>query len=170
MGKKGSRPRGKYQEHVTGYRYYVGMHLIICHIVPDALRQINVGQYNVWHGNLRDTGTIFVYRPELYQDKGGGVACYVDIEFGKEDQDQNEYLGRILGFDNISAHRGVMGAVLNQVYIGDSPYADPWHFAVERTNTFDQWIPEKSPIPYIGKDPVADTIIAGVRRTGLPEE
>jgi len=168
MGKEKGSPGGTIQKDITGYRYFVGMHLVLCHAVPDGVRQINVGEEPVWHGNIRETGTIFVNRPGLYEDHGG-VACYVDIEFGDEDQDQNEYLGRILGFDNISANRGVLGAVLNQVYVGDSPYIDPWSFAVERVNTFDKWYSEKASIPYVGKDPVDDVIIAGVRRTGLSE-
>lgn len=157
------------QSQFSGYNYFVGMHLITCHGIIDAIRQIMVGQHKVWYGNVRESQTIFVNRPKEF-GKRGGVKCYVDAEFGEEDQDQNAYLVEQLGQENVPAYRGLTGFVLNQVYVGKSPTIDPWSFLIERTNTFDKWRSDISAIMQTENlYKFGSEEISGVRRTGLSE-
>lgn len=168
MGKDGTKIRTT----ISGYYYYVGMHLVTCHSLIDAVRLVNVGKYSVWEGNVRQSATVLINRPRVFGEEEGGVKCYVDFEFGEEDQDQNPYLVEQLGIDKVSAFRGVTSFVLNQVYVGKSPHIKPWSFFIERTNTFDEWRPDISAIFYIHRadEPGGrDYEIHGVKRTGLSE-
>ncbi|MFW6002388.1 MAG: hypothetical protein ACOCQD_03530 [archaeon] len=164
MGKKGDEGPST---QTSGYNYFVGMHLIACHGIVDAVRQIMVGQHKVWQGNVRESKPIFVNRPKEF-GKRGGVKCSVDAEFGEEDQDQNDYLVEQLGQKNVPTYRGLMGFVLNQVYVGKSPTIDPWSFLIERTNTFDKWYSNISAIMQVeNMREFGSYEISGVRRTGL---
>lgn len=111
--------------------------------------------------------------------KEGGVSGVVDLMFGDITQDQNIYLKdgvpgytmgddwfielvRILLFgqpkssswaglgDDIPAFRGLFSAILNQVYIGTSPYLKPWSFFLKRVckqiSGDIQWYKEKAVI------------------------
>jgi hypothetical protein len=138
------------QTTIVGYQYFVGMHMICCHSRPNAVKRVRVGEEDVWYGDVRENITIYVNRPEAFRkSQEGGIKCYVDVEFGEDDQEQNEYLLYNLNPDHVSAHRGVLGFVLNQVFVGESPYIKPWSFLIERTKTFDDWYSEKATIPYL---------------------
>ena len=138
------------QKTIVGYQYFVGMHMICCHSRPNAVKRVRVGEEDVWYGDVRENATIFVNRPEAFRkSQEGGVKCYVDIEFGEDDQEQNEYLLYNLDPNHVPAYRGVLGFVLNQVFVGESPYIKPWSFLIERTKTSDDWYSEKATIPYL---------------------
>lgn len=80
--------------------------------------------------------TIFIVVPDLFggQKKEGGIRGNVDLLFGASDQTRNPYL--VTNLDaNIPAFRGSMGFVLNQVYVGTSPYIKPWAFFCRRLLT-----------------------------------
>ncbi len=66
--------------------------------------------------------------------KEGGIRGSVDILFGASDQGQNPYLLSRLDHD-LPAFRGSTGFVLNQVYIGTSPYPKSWSFFWRRVLT-----------------------------------
>jgi hypothetical protein len=76
----------------------------------------------------------------------GGISGDVDVEFGDANQGANAYLVEQLGADYVSGHRGVLGFVLKQVYVGNSPYIKPWAFLIENTNFRHEWYPAKKSI------------------------
>lgn len=82
--------------------------------------------------------------------KEGGIRGKVHLLFGASDQAQNSYLVSRLSDANLPAFRGSMGFVLNQVYIGTSPYPKPWSFFCRRllkqVSGDAQWYIEKAVI------------------------
>jgi hypothetical protein len=77
------------------------------------------------------------------------IQIFLDLLFGDLTQTQNPYLVARLDSD-IPAFRGLFSAILNQVYIGTSPYIRPWSFFCKRVakqiNGDNQWYREKAVI------------------------
>ena len=125
---------GSKKKVTIGYKYYLGMHMVICHGPIDSLTRIDVAERTAWSGNVTGTSTIYIDQPELFggEQKEGGIKGYVDIEMGLSTQPKNSYLTSKLGAV-IPAFRGVVGIVLNQVYLtAITPYPKPWSFLVKR--------------------------------------
>jgi len=122
-------------EYTTGYRYFLGVHMIACHGPVDAVMGMKTDDYEVWNGNLSTSEQIDIDLPDLYggKTKEGGVSGDIDIEFGNDDQGQNSYLLARFGA-MIPAFRGVVGFVLRQCYLGDSHYLKPWAFRIRNTS------------------------------------
>lgn len=118
----------------VGYRYYLGVHNILCHGPIDSLSEIIVGERSAWTGNVTSNTTIQVDAAELFggEDREGGVAGPVDIMMGAITQPVNSYLAGLHGPD-IPAYRGVVSAVFRQFYwAAMNPYFKaPW-FRVRR--------------------------------------
>lgn len=124
---------GKKKKVVVGYRYYLGMHLIICHGPVDAVTGLMTGDYLAWTGNVTSNAQVSINQPNLYGGKSreGGISGKLDIEFGGAAQSANTYLASVLG--DIPAFRSVVGLVSRKMYLGDSPYLKPWAIRGRRT-------------------------------------
>ena len=74
---------GKSGGGITGYKYYIGMHLALCHGPIDELQMITVGEREAWSGNSSG-GQISIDAPELFggDDREGGVSGEVDVLMG----------------------------------------------------------------------------------------
>ena len=122
---KAIRKRSGFSKVVVGHKYYIGMHLVLCHAPSDGesitLHEIWIGDQLKWSGSSSG-GAISI----------DGVGT-VDFLPGDELQGQNAYLASKLGPD-VPAFRGIASVVLRQVYIGDSPYMENWSFVVSRVN------------------------------------
>lgn len=133
-----------------GYKYSLGMHMVLCHGPVDKITQIDVDTRAAWTG-LTTGGQLSIIQPSLFggDEREGGVSGLVDIEMGGPAQGQNSYLLGKLG-SMVPAHRGVVGAVLRQVYLGTSPYLKRWSFWVSRIHTrqngLAQWYDAKAEI------------------------
>lgn len=133
----------------VGYQYYLGIHMALCHGPVDKITRIKVDDRDAWVGSTPG-GTINVYAPDLFGGEGreGGISGAVDIEMGRDDQLENEYLQSKL--QDTPAFRGVTCAVLNQVYMGNNPYMKPWSFTAQRIhvrqNGLAQWYDSKAEI------------------------
>lgn len=132
----------------VGYKYSLGLHMVLCHGPVDNISKIVVDGRPAWTG-LSTGGNISVNAPNHFggEDKEGGISGTVQVEMGASTQPRNSYLQSKIG-SNIPAYRGVVGMVLNQVYIGMSPYLKPWSFWATRiatkTNGQPQWYLAKS--------------------------
>ncbi len=141
---------GSSKKVTVGYKYYLGAHLILCHGPVDKITRIEVDGKTAWSGNATG-GPISINAPNLFGGEGreGGVSGTVDIEMGRPNQGRNAYLQGRLGSD-IPAYRGVVGAVLRQVYVGLNPYLKRWAFWASRIHTRQngqpQWYDEKAEI------------------------
>ena len=120
----------------VGYKYYVGMHMALCHGPCDKLVQVRVGGKTAWVGN-HTGGALTINKPSLFggEKREGGIEGQIDIDMGGPDQGQNSYLAAKLGSSLLPAFRGVMCAVLRQVYIGMNPYLKDWGWLVQRIHT-----------------------------------
>lgn len=141
---------GSSKKVTVGYKYYLGMHMILCHGPVDKVTRIEVDGKTAWSGNGTG-GPIYVNSPNLFggEEREGGIQGTVDIDMGGPLQGRNTYLQGQLGAD-IPAYRGVLGAVLRQVYVGLNPYLKRWAFWASRIhvrqNGIPQWYDEKSEI------------------------
>lgn len=137
---------GSSKKQTVGYRYYLGMHLAICHGPVDAVTEIQVGERQAWSGSLAASGRINLAAPELFggEKREGGVLGAVDVAFGEETQTANDYLQAKVGTPQ-PAYRGILGLILRQVYIAaNNPYIKPWAVRVKRC--FRGWYPAKAEI------------------------
>lgn len=119
---------------VIGYKYYLGMHMVICHGPVDSFQKIIVGEREAWSGNVTSSQQITVSASSLFggDKKEGGISGAIDIMMGESSQVANDYLTTQLG-SPMPAFRGVLSAVLRRVYIcAMSAYPKPWSFKVKR--------------------------------------
>jgi len=136
----GGRSKGGGSQ-VVGFRYRMGLHLVLCQGPVDAVQEIQAGERTAWGSDTRaplrlwhGIGTAFINRPELFGGEGreGGVVGCCDILPGDAGQVRNDYLMSQLGPD-VPAFRGVLSLVARQVYYAaNNPYIKPWAVRVRR--------------------------------------
>lgn len=133
---------GSSKKQTVGYKYYLGIHMVLCHGPVDAVTRIEVAERTAWSGT-NTGGTININAPNLFggEEREGGIQGPVDMEFGAPSQGRNSYLQGRLGSD-IPAYRGVLAAVLRQVYIGTNPYLKRWAIWARRINVRQNGIPQ----------------------------
>lgn len=125
---------GKQKSVTIGYKYFMGVHMAMCHGPVDAILKILVGDREAWSGNVTSSSRIYINAPGLFggEKKEGGIVGYVDLAFGEATQAKNPYLQSVLG-NVIPAFRGVTSAIANKVYLAAmSPYPKPWSFVIQR--------------------------------------
>lgn len=127
----------------VGYKYYLGMHMVLAHDI-DSITKLETDGKELWSGTSTG-GTITINAPEIFggNKSGGGVTGTVDFERGLSSQAQNAYLQSVLGTD-IPAYRGVACLVLNQVYLGNSEYIKMWDIWAKKI--YDDWYSAKAAI------------------------
>ncbi|WP_165856724.1 phage tail protein [Marinobacter sp. JSM 1782161] len=141
---------GSSKKTTVGYKYYLGVHMILCYGPIDLVRRILVDDRKAWEG-VSTGGRISVDKPELFGGgtREGGISGNIDFEQGASDQLPNDYLESITGYD-LPGYRGVVGMVLRQCYLGNNPYLKKWAFRAQRVHTrqngIAQWYDEKAPI------------------------
>lgn len=110
----------------VGYKYYLGIHMVLCHGPVDNISKITIDDRTAWEGTSTG-GTITVNKPDLFggEAREGGVSGNIDVDMGETTQGQNSYLVSKLGA-LIPNYRGVVSLVLNQFYIGNNPYLKKW--------------------------------------------
>lgn len=142
---------GSSKKVTVGYKYYLGMHMILCHGPVDKLIRIFVDKRAAWSG-ASTGGQLSVNADNLFggESREGGVSGTVDFETGGPSQTKNSYLQSKLGAD-VPAFRGVAGLVLRQCYLGINPYLKAWSARVQRIhvrqNGIPQWYDEKAEPP-----------------------
>lgn len=144
---------GSSKKQTAGYKYYLGMHMILCHGPVDRLLRIRVDEKNAWLGDQKGSGAINVSAESLFggESREGGVSGTVDFEVGGPTQGKNGYLASKVESD-VPNFRGVVGAVLRQVYLGLNPYPKKWDFRISRVhvrqNGLAQWYDAKAEIEH----------------------
>lgn len=116
--------------------------MALCHGPIDRVGAIFVDNKVAWTGEGTE-GTITIDAPELFggTSREGGISGDVDLSFGGPDQNRNTYLQSQLG-DAIPAFRGVVSAILKQVYMGTNYYLKPWSFQAQRIHVRQDGIPQ----------------------------
>lgn len=142
---------GSSKSQTVGYRYYVGVHMILSHGPIDRLLRVQVDERTAWQGNQSGSAQISINSPELFggESREGGIQGAMDFEDGSLTQGKNSYLLSKLG-SLIPAFRGVTGVVLRQMYMGLNPYLKTWSFRISRVHTrqkgIAQWYDAKAEI------------------------
>jgi hypothetical protein len=95
---------------VVGHKYFVGLHLVLCHGQIDALTEIAFDDKVAWTGAAKDT-TIRIILPELFGpvDEEGGLVAEIDVLSGHPAQAASAYLQTRL--TDVPAYRGVSALV-----------------------------------------------------------
>lgn len=152
----GSPTNSVYQ--TIGHKYKLGVNFHVTEGVTDGIKQIRVGKKLIWPDpdsktTLQADGatTISINEPNIFggDESEGGIVGTVRVQYGYASQSVNSYRASILG-SNISADRGVTSVTLEKVYLGTSPYINPWSFLVKRTDVLTdgspQWYSSKADI------------------------
>jgi hypothetical protein len=143
---------GSSKSQTVGYKYYVGVHMVLCHGPVDSLLRVKVDERIAWLGAQQGSGQITINSPDLFggESREGGIQGAMDFEVGSLTQTQNGYLLSKLG-SLVPAFRGVAGVVLRHMYMGLNPYLKTWSFRLSRIHTrqkgLAQWYDAKSAIP-----------------------
>lgn len=133
---------GSSKKQTVGYKYYLGLHMILCHGPVDKIVRIRVDEKDAWLGN-RKSGAIMINKPDLFggESREGGIQGQLDFEPGEPTQVTNPYLQTVLG-GLVPAFRGVCGVVLRRMYVGMNPYLKKWDFRVSRVMVRQDGIPQ----------------------------
>lgn len=144
---------GSSKSSTVGYKYNVGIHMVLCHGIADGWLRVRVDKKSVWSSTSASLGGISVNLPKLFggEDREGGIIGNIDIQDGNPSQAANSYLTSVLGA-TIPAFRGVVGVIFKKVYTGTTPYLKKWDFRIQRifkrADNAAQWYSGKAGIPY----------------------
>lgn len=96
----------------VGYKYHMGVQVVVCHGPVDSVRRIMIGERTAWSGNVTSNTTIEINQPELFggDSREGGVVGQVDIMMGAGTQGRNPYLQAFQG-NNCPGYRGLLSLV-----------------------------------------------------------
>src|SRR5688500_5959732 len=102
---------GSSKKQTVGYKYHLGMHMILCHGPIDFFSSIKVDDRPTWNGQVQD-GTVTIAAENLFggESREGGVSGPVKFCSGKPDQVADSYLEEHCG-PLVPAYRGVAGAI-----------------------------------------------------------
>jgi len=146
----GSRKRKK---QIVGYRYYMGMHLVLCHGPVDDIIELRMQGRTFWSGSVAgfNSNRLQISRPNLFggEKREGGISGAIDVLLGEATQTPNDYLqSRMAGGGTTPAFRGVVGLVLRKCYLAaNNPYLKPISARVRRF--FSGWDPAApNPLDY----------------------
>ena len=141
---------GKKKKVTIGYRYFLGIHFVLCHGEVDAITAVSVDDRSVWTGSLA-AGQGYINQPDLFggEKREGGIQGYFDHAVGSTSQGKNDYLMSVIGSD-VPAYRRVCSIILRQMYVGTNPYLKKWGFRarriMKRSDGNTQWYTAKAAI------------------------
>lgn len=132
---------GRSKKQTVGYRYRIGLHLVLCQGPVDAVQEIQIGDRTAWGDASRASlptghglGRVRIDRPTLFggDEREGGVVGDLDVLSGDATQGRNDYLMSLLG-PAIPAFRGVLSVVARKIlFAANNPYLKPWAVRVRR--------------------------------------
>ena len=134
-------------------KYYATLEQVICMSPADAIVEIEINDEKAWVDPIVNNKEFYIDKPELFGGKSseGGVQGWCEARFGNTDQPKSSYLAEKIS-DILSATRGVVSVVAKNFYLGQNPYAKPWHFRVKSTlknaDYTDNWYKSKATISY----------------------
>lgn len=136
---------GAGKKQTIGYRYYVGLHMVLCR-QADALIEIKMSAKQAWRGSVA-SGQGFFNKPNLFggDEREGGVSGFFDFLNGGPTQAINTYLAGVLGALT-PAFRGAVSLVFRRPYlVANSARLPTMQFKVLNTVGIHRgWYPEKA--------------------------
>lgn len=132
---------GRSKKQTVGYRYRMGLHLVLCQGPVDAVQEIQMGDRTAWGDADRaplasghGLASLWIDKPTLFggDEREGGVVGTIDVLSGHAGQGRNDYLMSRLG-PSIPAFRGVLSLVARKIlFAANNPYIKPWAVRVRR--------------------------------------
>lgn len=132
---------GSSKKQTVGYRYRIGLHLVLCQGPVDVVQEIRIGERSAWGDASRaplpaghGIGRLSIDKPTLFggDEREGGVVGEIDVLDGAPTQGRNDYLMGRLGAA-IPAFRGVLSLVARKIlFSANNPYLKPWAVRVRR--------------------------------------
>lgn len=125
---------GSGKTQTVGYRYFMGLHMGLCHGPIDALLEIRAGDRTAWSGTQSASGSISINAPDLFggEAREGGLQGTLDVMMGESTQAANAYLTAQQGTPQ-PAYRGILGLVYRSGLVAcNNPYVKPWAFRLRR--------------------------------------
>lgn len=160
---------GRRKKQTVGYRYRIGMHLVLCQGPVDVVQEIQIGDRTAWGDASRvplpsghGLGRLRIDRPTLFggDEREGGVVGDLDVLAGSAAQDRNDYLMSRLGAA-IPAFRGVLSIVARKIlFAANNPYLKPWAVRVRRFRqgwSGPAWHPQRAEVLQSVWNPRAET-------------
>lgn len=135
LDKQAVRKRSMFSSTVVGYRYYLGLHYVLCYGPVDAFLRWQWDDKTAWSGSRTTSGTEYIDLPKLFGGKNGegGLQGYFDVMMGEQSQTINTYLNANWTHGaTMPAYRGVLSVVWKGGYVGRSQYLKPVSFVVKR--------------------------------------
>ncbi|WP_019561992.1 phage tail protein [Caldimonas manganoxidans] len=132
---------GRSKSQTVGYRYRIGLHLVLCQGPVDVVQEIQIGERTAWGDASRaplpaghGIGRLSIDKPTLFggDEREGGVVGEIDVMGGEATQGRNDYLMSRIGAA-IPAFRGVLSVVARKIlFSANNPYLKPWAVRVRR--------------------------------------
>ncbi len=160
----------KNRDIIVGYDHFLGTHGVLCQYPIDGIVEIAFDDRSGWTGSAGTT-SIEVNRPQLWGDKEGGPAGFIDVLHGGPTQGTNDYLRQVLAngtyaqaqagaFANpannpglVSAFRGAVSVVLRRFGWGRVPRLRRIRFKAlsvlstyRETANHGDWMPQIAPV------------------------
>ncbi len=103
---------GGKKKQTIGYKYYLGLHMILCLGPIDRLLAMLADRKEAWSGDIGDDA-FDVEAEELFggEEKEGGISGEFEFQLGTNTQLVNSYLAAKLSPELIPAYRGVAGVM-----------------------------------------------------------
>lgn len=139
----------------TPVKYYATFEQAICMAPVDAIVSIKINDELAYNEPITQSKIFSIDAPNLFGgDKSeGGVSGSCEARFGYLLQEKSQYLADKTK-ELVSACRGILSIVAKDFYIGQSPYAKPWHFRIKSTlcnyDYSENWYREKATIAHDG--------------------
>lgn len=163
---------GKSSSTTIGYWYLIAYHAGLSIGPIDAFLEFRGGDKPAWQGRLVESGTISIYKPNLWggEKDQGGIVSDVEVMFGEATQMPNAYLSETFGSQQ-PAWRGLTTLVFKGGKYGAlNPYPQPSSYKIEKIlKGWDSdacWYPEKAVIPVgsggsvLGIDAIWDYVVS----------
>lgn len=120
----------------VGYRYFMGLHMALCHGPVDRILEIKVGDRTAIAGNYTPDSWpgVYISQPFLFggEEREGGIQGGVDFLWGTSTQAPNDYLASKQGGTQ-PAYRGITGLVYRAGLVAcNNPYLKPWAVRLSR--------------------------------------
>jgi hypothetical protein len=129
-------------EYTVGYRYYLGIHMVLCHGAVNV-KALKIGDKDVpfwrydWYYPYTQTGKCHIEQYNLFggEDGEGGIhGDFFILSDGLEpDSEAEQYLARVTHISPLPGYKGVTSILLKQMLVCMvNPYPKPWRFCVTR--------------------------------------
>lgn len=130
-----SSGKGGSTSQITGYRYFMAVHMGIGRGPINELTEIRVGDLVAWSGSLTTSDFFDIDKPNLFggDEKEGGIDGTAKLFMGESTQTIDTIItDNIEGDDPVPGWRGVSSIFYYGQISSNNPYPKPWKIRVNR--------------------------------------